>query len=364
FAEEVSLDLGYRYSDYSTGVNTDTYKIAGAWSVTPDIRLRASYNRAVRAANIRELFRPAGIGLFDMATDKCSGANPIASFEQCARTGVTQAQYGTIADSPAGQFNEITGGNPNLAPEESDTYSYGLVWTPSFVEDLTITIDYFDIEVEDAIDAIASETTLDKCLETGDALFCDRINRGPGTGTLWIGDDNILSVDDNLGFIATEGFDYTVDYTLGVGDMGSVNVTAIGTWVEAFDRQEFAGEDTSDCVGVWSGACQGPTFEWQNNLRVSWMTPWALTLSAQWRYMSEVDDPDGNWDLPSQDYLDLSGIWDVTDMITIRAGIQNITDEDPPFTDAGPSIFGNGNTFAGAYDALGRYYFVGGTFQF
>ena len=364
FAEEVTLDLGYRYSDYSTGVNTDTYKIAGAWSITPDIRLRASYNRAVRAANIRELFRPQGIGLFDMATDKCSGPNPVASFEQCARTGVTQAQYGSIADSPAGQYNEITGGNPNLAPEESDTYSYGFIWTPSFVEDLTITVDYFDIEVEDAIDAISSETIIDKCLETGDAQFCDRVNRGPVTGTLWLGNDNVFSVDDNLGFFATKGFDYTIDYTLGVGDMGSVNITTIGTYLDTWDQQEFVGEDIEDCVGIWSASCGAPTFEWQNNLRVSWMTPWALTLSAQWRYMSEVDDADGNWDLPSQDYLDLSGIWDVTDMITIRAGIQNVTDEDPPWTDAGPSIFGNGNTFAGAYDALGRYYFIGGTFQF
>jgi outer membrane receptor protein involved in Fe transport len=146
--------------------------------------------------------------------------------------------------------------------------------------------------------------------------------------------------------------------------MGSVNITTIGTYLDTWDQQEFVGEDIEDCVGIWSASCGAPTFEWQNNLRVSWMTPWALTLSAQWRYMSEVDDADGNWDLPSQDYLDLSGIWDVTDMITIRAGIQNVTDEDPPWTDAGPSIFGNGNTFAGAYDALGRYYFIGGTFQF
>ncbi|MHA7815895.1 MAG: TonB-dependent receptor domain-containing protein [Pseudohaliea sp.] len=364
FAEEVSLDLGYRYSDYSTNIDTDTYKVAMAWSVTPDIRLRASYNRAVRAANIRELFRPQSIGLFDMAEDKCAGPNPTASFEQCARTGVTQAQYGNIADSPAGQYNEITGGNPDLEPEESDTYSYGVIWSPSFVEDLTITVDYFDIEVKDAIAGIASPTTIDRCLETGQAQFCDRVNRGPGTGTLWIGQDNVLSVDENIGFFATEGFDYTIDYTLGVGDMGSVNFANIGTYLTTWDQQEFVGEPIEDCVGIWSDSCGAPTFEWQNNLRVSWMTPWSVTLSAQWRYMSEIDDAADNWNLPEQNYLDLSGIWDITDMITLRAGIQNVTDEDPPFTDAGPSIFGNGNTFAGVYDALGRYYFIGGTFQF
>jgi outer membrane receptor protein involved in Fe transport len=364
FAEEVSLDLGYRYSDYSTNIDTDTYKVAGSWSVTPAVRLRASYNRAVRAANVRELFRPQSLGLFDMSVDPCAGATPTASFEQCARTGVTQAQYGTIADSPAGQYNEITGGNPDLAPEESDTYSYGIVWSPSFVEDLTLTVDYFDIEIEGAIASVSSATILDRCLETGDAQFCDAVNRGPQTGTLWIGNDNIQSIDENIGFFSTKGFDYTVDYTVAVGDMGSVNVTNIGTYLDEWDQQEFVGQPVEDCLGVWSASCGAPTFELQNNLRVSWMTPWALTLSAQWRYMSEVDDADDNWDLDEQSYLDMSGIWDLNEMVTLRAGVQNVTDEDPPFTDAGPSIFGNGNTFAGVYDALGRYYFVGGTFKF
>lgn len=374
FAQEVTLDLGYRYSDYSTDVETDTYKVALAWSVNEDVRLRASYNRAVRAANIRELFRSQGIGLFDMAEDPCAGATPTASFEQCARTGVTAAQYGTIADSPAGQYNEVTGGNPDLKPEEADTYSYGVIWSPSFVEDLTITVDYFDIEITDAIGAISSETILNSCLNTGDAQFCDRVNRGAVTGTLWLGNDNILSTDDNLGFFSTKGFDYTIDYTFGLGDMGSLNITNIGTYLTEWDQQEFAGEQIVDCVGYWGGSCGTPTFELQNNLRVTWVTPWAVTLSAQWRYMSDADEcvlggggtctEDGSWDLDAQNYLDVSGLWDVTDMITLRAGITNLMDEEPPLTDAGPSIFGNGNTFPGVYDALGRYWFVGGTFQF
>lgn len=364
FAEEVTLDLGYRYSDYSTGITTDTYKIAGSWSVNPDVRLRASFNRAVRAPNIRELFRPQSIGLFDMAVDPCAGENPVASLEQCARTGVTAAQYGTIADSPAGQYNFIGGGNPELEEETSDAFSVGIVWAPSFIEDLTVTVDYFDIEVEDAVAEIAPATILDRCLETGDAQFCDRINRGSGTGTLWIGQDNIESTDDNIGFLSTTGFDYTIAYSMLVGDMGSINVQNIGTYLDEWDQQEFVGQPIEDCVGFWSSSCGAPTFELQNNLRVSWMTPWALTLSAQWRYMSEVDDADDNWNLEEQNYLDLSGLWEINEMVTFRAGVQNITDEEPPLTDAGPSIFGNGNTFAGVYDALGRYYFVGGTFRF
>jgi len=372
FAKELTLDLGYRYSDYSTDETTNTYKVAAGWAPTDGLKIRASFNRAVRHANIRELFRPQSLGLYDMDTDPCSGADPVRSFQDCARTGVTQGQYGTIADSPAGQFNEVSGGNPELSPEESDTYSIGFVWTPEFVEDLSVTVDYFDIEIEDAIAAVTSEFILNSCMDTGNPQFCDAVNRGPNTGTLWIGNDNIVSTDSNIGFFSTTGFDVTVDYTLGLGDMGSLQFNDIATIVTEWDQQEVAGEPVEDCLGAWGGVCGQPTIEFQNNLRATWLTPWQLALSAQWRHLDGVDDKaaEGNPDrvgfkLDSMDYLDISAIWDITDMISVRGGINNVTDEEPPYADApGPSIGGNGNQFPGQYDALGRYWFVGATFQF
>lgn len=366
FAEELTLDLGYRWSDYSTDETTNTYKVAAAWAPTTSLKFRASFNHAVRHANIRELFVPQSLGLFDMDNDPCAGATPEATLEQCARTGVTAGQYGSIADSPAGQYNEITGGNPELAPEESDTYSFGVIYSPEFIEDLTVTIDYFDIEIEKAIAQISSETILNNCLSSGDPLFCDAVNRGPTTGTLWLGQDNITSINSNIGFFSTKGFDITLDYTLGLGDMGSLMFSNIMTYVTEWDQQEFEGEPVEDCLGYWGGACGQPTLELQNNLRATWLTPWQLALTAQWRHMDGVDDITGNgWDFDSQDYLDVSAIWDVSDMVSLRAGINNVIDEEPPIGPApGPSIGGNGNTFPGTYDALGRYWFVGATFQF
>jgi len=371
FAKELSLDLGYRYSDYSTDISTDTYKVAGGWAPTDSLKFRASFNRAVRHANIRELFRPQSLGLFDMDSDPCAGSTPTASFEQCARTGVTQQQYGNIADSPAGQYNEITGGNPDLEPEESDTYSVGLIYSPEFVEDLTVTVDYFDIEITGAIAAVTSEFILNSCLESGDPQFCDAVNRGAQTGTLWIGDDSITSVDSNIGFFSTKGFDVQLDYTLGLGDMGSLQFNNVMTYITEWDQQEVAGEPVEDCLGYWGSSCGQPIFEVQNNLRATWLTPWQMSLSAQWRYMSAIDDlaaENANrkgWDFDDQNYLDMSAIWDLTEMLSLRAGVNNVTDEEPPIGPApGPSIRGNGNTFPGTYDALGRYWFVGATVQF
>ena len=155
FAEVLAVELAYRYSDYSTGVSTDTYKVAGEWAPIDDLRFRGSYQRAVRAPNVIELFSNQSIGLFDLTQganglyDPCAGANPSATLAQCQNTGVTAAQYGNIADNPAGQFNQLGGGNPNLDPEVADTYTIGFIFTPSFIEGLTITADYFDIEVEE-----------------------------------------------------------------------------------------------------------------------------------------------------------------------------------------------------------------------
>src|SRR5690606_16214992 len=113
--QELTLDLRYRYSDYSTGVSADTYNVGGSWTPVEGIKLRGGYSRAVRAANLREQFEPQAIGLWS-GVDPCAGAAPQLSEAACANTGVTAAQYGAIPLSPAQQYNALFGGNPDLAP--------------------------------------------------------------------------------------------------------------------------------------------------------------------------------------------------------------------------------------------------------
>ena len=193
-AKSVVLDLGYRYSDYSTGAETDTYRIAGNWAINDTVRVRGGFNRAVRAANIVDLFQPVSGGLFAMDTDPCkrpAGDTLSVSgytFEQCARTGVSQAIWdqGGPANNPASQYNQIGGGSTELDPEEADTYTAGVILTPSFLDGLTVAVDWYDIEVESAITGIAAETTLLQCLETGSDQFCNAVGRGQND-TLWLG---------------------------------------------------------------------------------------------------------------------------------------------------------------------------------
>ena len=126
--ESLSFDTAYRYSDYGDSVQTDTYKFGLEWAPVQDVRLRGSYQKAVRAANIVELFTAQGFNLFDMDGDPCGAASrdPEASDAECIASGVPAGQVGANSlDSPAGQYKFLQGGNNGLTPEESDTYSYG-----------------------------------------------------------------------------------------------------------------------------------------------------------------------------------------------------------------------------------------------
>ena len=124
FAEEVGLDGGYRYSDYDYGPQTHTFGLRTGWTINFDIRLRASFQRAIRAPNVRERFGPRGLSLFEMSADPCGG--PLTdgkteqgrTLEECARSGVTAAQFGDISHSTSKQYYYLQGGNPNLIPEK------------------------------------------------------------------------------------------------------------------------------------------------------------------------------------------------------------------------------------------------------
>jgi outer membrane receptor protein involved in Fe transport len=370
-AELISLDLGYRYSDYSTGAKAETYKIAGEWMLNSSVRFRGSLQRAVRAGTIHELFRPLGTGV-GLSADTCVGAVPISSFEQCQNTGVTAAQYGTITDPSGdgyGWTNGIWGGNPNLEPEESDTVSFGFIFNPEFLPGLSLSVDYFDIEVDKAIEQANAIFIFNQCLATGLAEFCDDIHRDPATGALWLGDAYILVPDTNIAFLKTTGIDAIADYDFDIGRMGELQLSLVLTYLDTLASQEHPDAEVMECAGRYNFPCEDPSHKWGSNFRAVWVTPWNAAVTLNWRHTGKVRDL---WadpypiDIEAMDYFDLAATWDITDGITLRLGINNLLDEDPPvlgsfYTSGGNS---NGNTAPGTYDALGRYLFTGMSMKF
>lgn len=368
--EVLNLELAYRYSDYSSGISTDTYKIGGEWGPVPDIRFRGGYSRAVRAANVVELFATQGLGLYDRDFDPC-GPSMTATLAQCVNTGLDPSLYGdAILDSPAGQYNALFGGNPNLQPEEGDTYTIGFVFEPSFFKNFNLSVDYFDIEISNAVGTVSPLTTLDVCLETGDPTFCNLIQRD-SLGTLWLQSSAFIeATNQNLGTLSTKGIDVVANYAFELGQFGGFNVNMVGTYLNELETLELPGvTEPFDCVGFYSGNCGTPNPEWRHKLRVSWATPLSdLELSGSWRYYDDVKLFGGgsgvNAKLDAQNYFDVAGNYNLRDNIRLRGGINNVLDREPPLSSLVGAGFGNGNTYPQVYDALGRYVFVGATVDF
>jgi len=391
-ADSLLLNASYRYSDYSNPINdsTDTYGIGLEWAPIADIKFRGSYQKAVRAPSIIELYQAQGLGLYDNDFDPCAGvADPVTglldtgySFTECARTGVTAAQFGTgeIESNDAGQYNAIFGGNTSLTPEEAESYTIGFVFQPSFLDGFALTVDYFDITVDDVISTIPPTVTLNECLNKGAAVFCDKINRD-ANGSLWSSNDGYIeSINLNIGSLKTSGFDIDLVYSTAIGDMGSLSFRLTGTWLDELVTEPIAGSGSVgdyDCAGLYGSDCTAPNPEWRHNARLTWATPWNLDLSVAWRYFDEVliDNADPNplitgdyneFDktLDAQNYIDIAGTYSFLENYELRVGINNVMDEDPPLSTQVGSGAGNGNTYPQVYDALGRYVFMGVTAKF
>jgi len=323
--------------------------------------------------NVSELFGPQFNGNVS-AQDPCATATPTATFAQCARTGVTQAQYGRITDCPAETCTAQFGGNPALKPETADTYTAGIVFTPSFLRRLTFSVDYYDIRVRDYIGSISVNQTISQCIQTGNPFFCKLFNRDPRGGIIFGDQGYIVSTTQNTGSLHTSGIDFGLNYLQPLGGAGSLGVDFQGNWNRKFVNEPVPGLGSYDCVGFFGPVCGQPTPEWRHQARFTWTDAAKVgTLSLNWRYIgatnltSNSSDPNlagtpsaFNSRIKAYNYFDLAGTAKVQDGIVFRAGVNNVFDKDPPIIAQGLlTSFGNGNTYPGLYDAVGRTVFIG-----
>ena len=398
FAKSINLELGFRTSDYSTSGRVESYKAGGDWSPIEGLRFRSMFQRAVRAANIGELFNPVTSGTGDLRVDPCANgtaATPLtgALAALCIATGVPAARItgGTVAQPTEGQVNSFFGGNPNVTPEEADTTTFGAVWQPDFAPDLSLTVDYYDIQVNNAISIRPNFDIVDGCYNparnttmSSSAADCGLIFRNPLAGNLEGNEAyGTVQVVRNIGSVHSEGIDYGIRYNWDLGAWGNIDASLDGTHVLDASYVPAPGGASVDCVGRYgkqcglpstvSGSTGGPTPEDHFVQRTTW-TYGDFDVSYLWRYLSsaEVDasqlaDTDSvSASISAFNYIDLAASWQVVDWAKLKFAVTNVFNEEAPFvaTSTGSTTFNSGNTYPSTYDVLGRVFTVGVTTEF
>jgi len=370
-----------RYSDYSLDAvgGVFTWAASGEWAPIPDITIRGGYQRAIRAPNVGELFGGQAQG-FPAATDPCSLASAVTNATinaLCRATGVPAAAIGTgVGLQPNAQIEGLFGGNPNLEEERSDSYTVGVVIRPQFIPNLNITVDYFNIKVDNVVTVAGGgvNNILNLCynvIQDANSAICQLINREPNTGI--IQSPFVVEANNaNLASLETSGIDLQVDYgtELGFGLISETSRLAfsfVGTWTDTNDLTPVASlpDDLIRCAGNFGLNCDDPqsTFKW--NTRLSWIDG-PVTTSIRWRHLSATDDDDDTTDfivesIESFDYIDFAISVDIQDNVGLTFGVNNLFDKNPPIIGDNQE---QANTYPGTFDVLGRDYFVSANFTF
>jgi outer membrane receptor protein involved in Fe transport len=380
-AEMVLIDLAGRYSDYDTIGSTDTWRVGLDWTVIPSLRARATLAKAVRAPSIGELFGPQSQN-FAVINDPCdtratransipNARDPAVRAANCRALGVPANFQDNVASNRPG----LSGGNPDLAPEEGRTTSFGFVWQPEFVEGLGVSLDWWEIELTDAIGSVSAQTNANRCVDAPGGInnvFCASIFRAgaagftDSAGRAW-GPYEVFTwtaLSENLARSEREGVDIEVDYRREIFG-GNASWRFVGT--KLLKSREFPFQDFQN--DFFENLTEVGEERWRANLTStyrwgSWRGTWDLRyIDGNLRV-----DRDSFQTSPGQANPIANGSWTYHDFqfgynfaeakLDVYLGIDNAFDKDPPIL-----YFGN-NASQGRYDNIGRFLYLGATYKF
>jgi len=396
FVDNLAIEGAYRWADYSHSGTASAWKVGGEYNPIEDFKFRLTYALAVRAPNIFEFGQPFTPGLDNSNGDPCAAFNEatgnttVDTFTRdlCVDTGVDPSQFAetapgsgiwttSVPDVIAGQINAFSGGNPSLKEEEARSLTIGGVWQPSFLEGLTLQIDWFRVKIKDAISNIDADNILSFCYlpannPTGDenAFACQFVLRNTLTGGL-VGNPNfgLIETEQNISDIKAQGVDFQLDYALDLGNAGNIDIGWMATKLIKTDDTPFVGAATNKCKGKYGPVCNSP------NPSVKWVqrSTWYIgdfNLGYRWRYIHGTEFEDqANCFTGSSNYCKINDThyfdfvlgWTPTGVemlegFTFQVGLENAFDEDPPIVgqEAGPTDQNSNNTFPGTYDSVGR----------
>ncbi|WP_291755155.1 TonB-dependent receptor [Brevundimonas sp.] len=357
--QRLELDAAVRYSDYDLFGDSTTYKLGLNWTVVDSLRLRATFGTGFRIPSVPELFGGVAEGNLT-TTDPCSRystSGDATLIANCQASGVP-ANYVQLGNTVL----TTVGGNEDLQPETAETLTLGLVWQPTQVSGLSLTVDYFDIQIEDAIRSIPGSTKLAVCYASPglNHPFCGPANftRSPLTGEV-----NFLSAQpSNAGMETMEGVDIGVRYAFDIGQRRASfdwNTTYLSEYVVT----PFVGADPIIFDGYIGGG-NGGYPHWRSNASLTVEDDrWTGTYSVQ--LIGKATDfnaapGDIGYETPNTFYHNAQFAYRLGESADIAFGVDNIFDEKAPFIQS----WTDGNTDTMTYDLLGRRGYVRLTYQF
>jgi len=372
--KKLSATIGARATDSDRFGSDSSYKATLEWTIVDAVRVRGGVQSAIRTPSVADLFSPQTNNFPDITNqDPCNTTGAIAATYRNGPNGAaiqalcasqSAVAGGASYAQPFGQARGITGGNPNLQPEKATSFTLGVVFQPT--RNLTATVDYWSIDLKEVIGAVGATTIVQRCYNRDGAnptfsptnQWCQLFRRDAADG----GVIALQQLSRNQSFITVSGIDLAVDYTLNMKELGQLRFNLNGTWSDQYDSQV----TSVDPVNNFAGTIGSGTGSAAPELRVNLGTTYSLgglSVTMTNRFIDAMvhsntvtgGSPVTNTGTAATWYHDISARYAITPNIAIRAGISNLTDQQPRVYS--PNI--QANTDPSTFDVLGRRYFVG-----
>ena len=374
----LDLELGYRFSDYNLSESADTYKAALKWDPVESLSVRGSYNRAIRAPNINELFLPQQEN-FPQYSDPCNanssfraGASAAQVVALCQSQGIPAGSIGGFAQ-PNAQAQAIVGGNPDLDPEVADTITAGIVWTSPLESDwasnLQVSVDYFDYEITDVISSLSSSSIIGRCFNQLGAnptfdpnnQFCQLFGRNANN----FGIQGVQTTTLNLAALGLTGIDLSVDWKIPLGEDGNqLGFKLLATNTIEVEQQETSTDPFFSRKGTIGQTVASAFPEWKAVLATSFsMKQFLFRYNLRWIDAMRAVNNDAILStptvglkphVPNYFYHDITARWTPNDTWEVQLAVNNIADKAPPTYTTDAQVGIQSNTDPSTYDVLGR----------
>ncbi|MBB1270733.1 TonB-dependent receptor domain-containing protein [Shewanella sp. SR44-3] len=361
---QLDLELAIRFADYSTIGNATTWKTGLSWEVDEEIRVRTTYAEAMRAPNISELYGAPSQTFFDIK-DSCR-VKHLDVLDDSAQRQTNCAALGVPAgfdpDYDSKRIEGLSGGNQELKAEESTSYTLGIVYQPDFIEGLSITTDYWNIAIDNAISSVSAQDIIDRCVDSKTGVnneYCNLITRDSSSSEI----TQIRQSSLNIASLEAAGIDFDIGYNFEVFD-GDVRTNLIAT--RLLKRKDFSFQDEPNTFEELSGTAGYA--KWQAN----WSTGYSVdSWDVNWRtrYVEAVNlytskslalnaNPNSRMEYGSYFISDIAVAYNFDSGVILKFGIDNVFNRDLPYGSTGT------DSDTGAYDNVGRFFHTTASYKF